>query len=115
MPRTEFEMIEKQIDKALACGQLARVAKVQEELGEAQIVSPFEHLVPGERLFSQVEDDFRERRIVVHAGHRLAHLGQHAVVADPAIEAVQLKIDADVRVQIVIPDRKRERRGSRWS
>jgi hypothetical protein len=54
-----------------------------------------------------------KRRIIVHAGQPLAHLGQHAVVADPAIEAVQLKIDADVRVQVVIADWKRERRGSR--
>ncbi len=106
-------MIENQVDKALARGQLARVAKEQEELGEAQIIGPFEHVVPGERLFSQVENDFRERRIIVHAGQRLAHLGQHAVVADPAVEAVQLKIDAAVRVQVVIADRKRERRGCR--
>ena len=85
---------------------------------EAQTVGPFKRLVPCQRLLSQVEDNFREHRIivdVVHASQRLAHLGQHAVVTDPAIEAVQLKIDADVRVQVVIADWKRERRGSRRS
>lgn len=69
--------------------------------------------MPCERLLSQVGNDFRERRIVVHAGQTLANLGQHAVVAGPAIEAVQLKIDADVGVQVVITNRKRECRCSR--
>jgi len=51
--------------------------------------------VPGERLFSQVEDKSREHRIiggVLHATQRLAHLGEHAVVAGPVVEAVQLKL-----------------------
>jgi len=47
-----------------------------------------------------------------YAGHRVAHLGHHAVVADPATEAVQFKLDADVRVYVVIADWKQERRGS---
>src|ERR1017187_5304005 len=47
-----LKMIENQVDEALACGQLARVFGEHEELGEAQIVGPFEHLMPGERLFS---------------------------------------------------------------
>jgi hypothetical protein len=65
--RFNLEMVKKQIDKALACGQLARVTKEQEEFGETQIVGSFEHLVPGERGFSQAEDAFRERRIIAHS------------------------------------------------
>jgi hypothetical protein len=110
---------ENQVDEALARGQLARILGVQKELGEAQIVSALQRLVPGERLVPQVEEYLGEGRIVLHsmhAGRGLAHLGQHAVVADPAIEAVQLKVDADVRVQIVIPDPKGDggSRRDRW-
>jgi hypothetical protein len=55
-----------------------------------------------------MEEDLCKGWIIVHAGRSLAHLGQHAFVADPALEAVHLKVDADVRVQFVIPDRKRD-------
>jgi len=101
-------MIENEVNETLACRQLARVPGGQEELGQAQIVSAFERLVSGERLVTEVEKGLGKGRIVIHAGRRLAHLCQHAVVAGPAIEAVQLKIDTDVRVQVVIPDRKRD-------
>jgi hypothetical protein len=86
-----LKVTEKQVDEALARRQLARVAGEHEELGQAQIVCAFEGLVTVERLVAEVEEGFGEDRIVLHAGHagrRLAHFGQHAVIADPAIEAV---------------------------
>jgi hypothetical protein len=89
---------------------LFRVIGENVELGQPQVIGAREPPTGRQGALAERQHLMFEIGIRLDARSSLAELGQHTFVADPVVEPVHLEVDADVRMQGVIPDRKVQRR-----